>query len=119
MGRTKMEVEALSEKIIQIIKKEREKRIKAHTFSAKQVIDKKLGPLLKERKALDKKILSEVKKLGIVHASTKEEDFMVRELATKIANIEYPNYTDIEREVILSGDQGADVLVKKISEMYL
>ena len=118
MARTKMEVDAITTKVRNIILEVIDKRIKDKIPEAKKLFDKKLKGLYKERISLDKKITLEAKKLGIAGTYNSDKQ-AVDIIAERLAKIKYPNHGKIEMEVILAGDQGADVLIKNIVKMFV
>ena len=119
MGRTKMEVDALTSKIVDILHERHTIEIEKNKDKAKKIIKDRIIPLLKQRSDLKKKINSELKKLGLSTDYDHSEDNLVRLLSLKMSGTKPVHYHEVEREVILSGDQGADILVKKITEMFL
>lgn len=120
MGRTKMEIDALTSKIMEVIQERQISREKQFTPEATKQFKTKLKPLLVQKEALDRKIATELKKLGIAdYPHIEHDESVIAYLASKLAKNKEVDVDVVERDVILSGDQGADVLIKKISEMYL
>jgi hypothetical protein len=117
MGRTKMEVDALTSKIWDITIEQQIKRQNSFTPDAKKVYNIKLKSLIQQRDILEKKIEAECAKLKIDYSSA--EEILIGEIANNLAGNKPVRRSIIEREIILASDQGADALIKNISEMFL
>ena len=123
MGRTKMEVDALTNKIYTLVRDRQDKRVKSFISNATKIYKVRVKPLRKNVEAAIKAYNKELNKLieqpFIMYPSSQTEESLIRDIAIKLAKVKFVTRKEVEEAVIISGDQGADVLVKKITEMFL
>ena len=117
MARTKMEVDALAEKVARELQKRNDEKVEAFKAKAKKIYLKELAPLEKQLTSLQKKRNAKLKKLKLDYYYSNPET-QISNLAMKLAKIKPVNHGDIYREIILAGDQGSDVLVKNLIKMF-
>lgn len=120
MARTKMEVEAITSKIKSAINAAQEKAAAQYKTKAKAVFKKELLPLYKAHEKSAEKLKNyHIKHLGTGFNNTVSDDHAIDMIARKLAGVKKSSLEEIEREVILAGDAGVDVLVKKITQMFV
>lgn len=128
MGRTKYEIDALTDTILSEILKQQRKKLDAVKPKAKALYKSKYAPLLKKRTELEKKadaiavkIKKDVYKVSGKHyvPSSLTEERIVEQLSKEFAKLTFASRQEIENKVILAGDQGADILIKNITKMFI
>lgn len=127
--RTLFEITAIVDTIVNKIHEERDKKTRSSKKEITEKFNKKVGPLLTERDKVKAQINTLNSKLETLTLQLRKDachtgwgtdraDFF-KSFEKKVLSFKPVNHNDIKNAVIMAGDEGADVIVKKVLKEYV
>lgn len=119
--RTKMEVDALTALTVEAIKEGRRKKLEQTKKEVSEKFDKEILPLLEEYKTLRDKMNTieiKVKKKTRIF-SYGNVNLLRKEFAEMHCKFKDVTASDIKNRIIVSGDLGAEIIIKNLVKEYV
>lgn len=127
--RTLFEITAIVDTIVNKIHEERDKKTRSSKKEITEKFNKKVGPLLTERDKINTQIKALKARRELLEVQLRKEAChtewgtdrvdLFKSFEKKVLSFKPINVNDIKNAVIMAGDEGADVIVKKVLKEYV